>query len=135
MKTSELMLGDYLCVWPWPSMLPIKVAAIHRRKVGYHACTDKLSWVRVDLLRPIPLTKDILAKIGFEPFIAGQMLWNKSKDFVVTVMPDLSTYPNSEHRCLVGIRNGYTDAKIALDYLHELQNALRICGIKEEIEI
>lgn len=135
MKTSEFMLGDYLCVWPWPSMMPIRVAAIHRRKVGYHACIDKLSWVRVDLLRPIPLTKDILAKIGFEPFIAGQMLWNKSKDFVVTVMPDLSTCPNSEHRCLVGIRNGYTDAKIALDYLHELQNALRICGIKEEIEI
>lgn len=132
MKTSELMLGDYLYVWP--SNMVIKVAAIHRRKVGYHVRTDKLAWIRVDLLRPIPLTKDILAKIGFEPYIAGQMLWNKSEDFIVTVLSDLSIYPNSEHRCLVGIRNGYTDAKIALDYLHELQNALRICGINEEIE-
>lgn len=83
---------------------------------------------------PIPLTKDILARLGFEPFIEGQMLWNKSKDFIVTVIPDFSGYPNSMHRCLVGIKNGYTNAKIALDYLHELQNAIRICGIKEEIE-
>ena len=82
----------------------------------------------------IPITVDVLEKIGFEPFIAGQLLWNKCKDFVVTIVPDISNLPNSTHRCLVGIRNVYTNAKIALDYLHELQNALSICGIKEEIE-
>lgn len=80
----------------------------------------------------IPITVDILEKIGFRQFVLGQWLYMcKEKDQAVTIVPDISNLPNSKHRCLVGIGNGYTNAKIALDYLHELQNAFRVCGIEE----
>lgn len=127
MKAKDLVVGDYLLY----NGKPYRVMQI----TGIVGENFMLENGVEDEGEPITLTKDILSMIGFKPFIAGQMLWNKSEDFIVTVLPDLSIYPNSEHRCLVGIRNGYTNAKIALDYLHELQNALRICGINEEIEI
>lgn len=52
MKTNELMIGDYITVTP--SGMLIQVAAVHKKKVAYHTCTNKLSWVREGLLRPIP---------------------------------------------------------------------------------
>ena len=60
MKPTELQIGDYALVKP--SMMLIKVAAVHRKKVGYHAVTHKLNWVRMDLLEPIPLTEKILER-------------------------------------------------------------------------
>lgn len=66
MKATELMIGDYVLVKP--SMMLIKVAAIHHKKVGYHAVTHKLNWVRMDLLEPIPLTPEILEKNGFRHY-------------------------------------------------------------------
>lgn len=63
MKSSELQIGDYVLVKP--SMMPIKVAAVHHKKVGYHAVTHKLNWVRMDLLEPIPFTVELAKKNGF----------------------------------------------------------------------
>ena len=64
MKPEELQLGDI--VTTTPSGMPIKVVAIHRKKVAYHACTGRFSWVKIGLLQPIPLTAEILEKNGFE---------------------------------------------------------------------
>ena len=36
---------------------------------------------------------------------------------------------------LVAIKDRYTNAKIAITYVHELQHALRLCGIEKEIEL
>lgn len=68
MKAEDLMVGDYISVKP--SGMPIKIAAVHHKKVAYHACTDKLSWVRESLLEPIHLTKEILKKNGFRVMYA-----------------------------------------------------------------
>lgn len=64
MKATDLQIGDY--VLAKPSMMLIKVAAVHNKKVGYHAVTNRLNWVRMDLLEPIPLTLEILEANGFE---------------------------------------------------------------------
>lgn len=126
MKTSELMLGDYLYVWP--SNMVIKVAAIHRRKVGYHACTDKLSWVRVGLLRPIPLTPEILINNEFEK------IDNNNGAFMFRT-DDISILIDFVIPFFCHIRNEYMDYQGKIINVHELQNALRLCRINKNIEL
>jgi hypothetical protein len=76
MKTNEFMLGNFASVYP--SNMPIKIAAIHKDKVAYRATTKKLEWVKMDLLRPIPITSEILEKNGFRLKSDG---WLWCKDF------------------------------------------------------
>jgi len=127
MKVSNLMIGDYVTVTP--SGMLIQVAATHKRKVAYHACTSKLSWVREGLLRPIPLTREILEKNGFVTFISSQYtLPNCSAGVILTTLKGM---PNATGKWLVAIKKGYTDAKITITYVHQLQHALRLCGIEK----
>ena len=58
------MIGDYILAKP--SMMPVQVAAVHNKKIGYHAVTHKLNWIREGLLEPIPITEEILEKNGFK---------------------------------------------------------------------
>lgn len=131
MKASDLMIGDYFTVTP--SGMLIQVAATHKRKVAYHACTSKLSWVREGLLRPITLTIEILEKIGFVKYIAGQYVLPKMVGEIFVCITPMEGLPNANGKWLVAIKSGYTDVKIPITYIHELQHALKICGIKKEI--
>lgn len=124
MKPEELQLGDIVATTP--SGMPIKVVAIHRKKVAYHACTDRFSWVRIGLLQPIPLTPEILEKNGF----------NLSRD--KSGIGILDTYWLGEG---IGFRlhsfetDYYQFGLAKIRYVHELQHTLRLCGIEKEIEI
>lgn len=146
MKTSEIMLGDYFNVHP--SNLPIKVAAIHRGKVGYHACTDKLAWIMVDLIRPIPITPEVLARMGFT---------------IEEVPKYYDTYTEDEYtatikcvdirKCEVEIeyktywkklrafnydphnRLGFTSIETQVEYVHELQHILKVMKVDKELEL
>jgi len=60
MKAKDLMIGDYVSLKP--SGMIIKVAAVHNKKVAYHAVVNRLSWVWESLLEPIPLTLEICKK-------------------------------------------------------------------------
>ena len=64
MTAKELMIGDLVLIKP--EMKPIKVAAVHQKKIGYHVRADKLNWVRFGLLEPIPLTPELLVANGFD---------------------------------------------------------------------
>lgn len=131
MKASDLKIGNYVTVTP--SGMLIQVAAVHKRKVAYHTCTSKLSWVREGLLRPITLTIEILEKSGFVKYIAGQYVLPKMVgEIFVSIMP-MKGLPNTDNRWLVAIKNAYTNVKISITYVHELQHALKICGIEKEI--
>lgn len=138
MVTSELMLGDYLYVWP--SNMVIKVAAIHKGKVGYHACTNKLSWVRVGLLRPIPITLEILEKNDFKKFpflhIEGQhqwIFWGNTLISVTLWCRELND--DTKDGMMLKIEAPTYTLCIKVNYVHEFQHALTICGIDKKIEI
>ena len=64
MTAKELMIGNWVLIKP--EMKPIKVAAVHQMKIGYHVRADKLNWVRLGLLEPIPLTPKLLVANGFD---------------------------------------------------------------------
>lgn len=133
MKATELMIGDYVTVTP--SGMLIQVAATHKRKVAYHTCTNKLSWVRQGLLRPILLTTEILEKNGVKPFLVGRhILPLENKEIFMCITPIVGLI-NTNGTWLAAIENGYTNAKITINYVHELQHTFRLCQIEKEIEL
>lgn len=122
MKANELMIGDYIAVKP--SGMPIKVAAVHHKKVAYHACINKLSWVRESLLEPIPLTTDVLEKNGWEKRPTGYVFYTDGKG-----------YDNSLWYIFGSNTFVINTTEFQIKYVHELQHAMRLCGIEKEIEL
>ena len=124
MKSSELQTGDYVFVKP--SMMLIKIDAVHHKKVGYHAVTHKLNWVRMDLLEPITLTLEILERNGFE--LRNGFLYHRIDD-------KPHHYDFKLENGGVFTSEGYTLQcciyHLTIRYVHELQHALRICRLND----
>lgn len=150
MKANEFMLGNFASVYP--SNMPIKIAAVHNKKVAYHATTNRLTWVRMGLLRPIPLTTEILEKNGFyygytsnEEDLASSTIaqlseedkgwvWDEGDGSVKVI------FPNESDGGEIQICDQSFDRSMSFVFaenimLHELQNLLTICRIKKEIEL
>ena len=124
MKPTDLQIGAYALAKP--SMMLIKVAAVHHKKVGYHAVTHKLNWVRMDLLEPIPLTKKILEINGFE--LRDGFFYHRIDD-------KPHHYDFKLENGGVFTSEGYTLQcciyHLTIRYVHELQNALRLCRLDD----
>ena len=135
MKANELMIGDYVQVSP--SMMPIKVAAVHHKKAAYHACINKLSWVRQSLLEPIPLTPEILEKNGWKPYIPENHLETvyACQDISKAVADKLyALWPYQDGSFYLLLRvDGKDMVRMDVHYIHQLQHALGLCGIEKEI--
>jgi hypothetical protein len=83
----------------------------------------------IDELSPITLTPEILEKNGFK-----ECVWNGVDSWQIG--------NHDTFFCISGrnggiMRFGYMgyESKISLWYFHELQHALKICGIKKEIVV
>ena len=136
MTAKELMIGDLVLIKP--EMKPIKIAAVHQKKIGYHVRDDKLNWVRFGLLEPIPLTPELLVANGFDiteeknEFYSvtlckiqgpkgswfedlGQrvsFIYNRHGDFVFPMV----SLNNNDHDNIMG----------SFKYVHQLQQAFRM---------
>lgn len=146
MKANELMIGDWVRIDE-----PDKYAGAtgQIQSLMYHREDDaayfnvfiqgKFGYVSRDVcsddIRPIPLTADILEKNGFENIgddtyqIEEKPCWFWVDFFRHTYGCEYDTstyeYEDDEHRLkLYGIPS-----------VHELQHALRLCGIEKEIEL
>ena len=106
MEAKDLMIGDWV-IHPYYKH-PSKIVYFNgsRVRVEYEE-------VEAESLRPIPLTPEILKKNGWEERPKGYVLYKKlcKNTFVVNT------------------------ADIQIKYVHELQHALRLCGITREIII
>lgn len=81
------------------------------------------------------ITIELIEKNGFKKFIAGQyVLPMENKEIFVCIAPMVGL-PNANGKWLVAIKKGYTDARIAITYAHELQQALTLCGVDKTIEV
>ena len=129
MKATDLMVGDYIQVQP--SGMLIKVAAVHKKKIGYHTCNNRLDWVRGEwCLKPIPLTLKILEKNGFEYKEGEQGMYG------VTIAPYYTRKDvSSELFCDGDPFAIWFKDEVVIKYVHQLQHALRLCGIEKTIEI
>ena len=120
------MIGDIVNVYP--SNLPIHIAAVHNRKVAYHYVEHRLEWVRESLLRPIPLTPEILEK-NFEK----KALWGIYDDYYdFTIREWDGMFIVNYHYCEIPMPDTQI---VGISWVHELQHALKLCGIEKEIII
>lgn len=88
----------------------------------------------ISLMEAKEITIELIKKNGFKKFIAGQyILPMENKEIFVSIIP-MKGLPNANGEWLVTIKKSYTDAKIAITYAHELQQALILCGVDKKIE-
>lgn len=123
MKANEIQIGDWLYYKGQFNAFPFKVESITKKKFGYHAEPNehRMYYLRLSECKHIPLTPEILEKNGF----------------VVE-----SRYCHGEHLQYCKLVDGlwidisgenFFEGK--LEYIHQLQHALRLCGIDKNIEL
>jgi hypothetical protein len=122
MDVRDLQLLDWLI---WDDIAPCQVTAIGCDYIETTKCGITLA--ESHLLSPITLTAGVLEKNGFR------------KENYIEVVGGLDTYYLGEeigsfriHR----LQKGYYQFGLAkIKYVHQLQHALRLCGINKEIEL
>ena len=152
MKTTELMIGDWVNIYTFPNdnpeqkdLFPAKITTIMTalpsetpsediecvfepmdKKVGF-GCASRPA----DTILPIPLTPEILEKNGFkkrvEHYCGNEDVsyeWGNILDGTITVRF------NDYTRIFSGTQMLFC---ISIGYVHELQNVIRYCGIEKDI--
>ena len=127
MKANEIMVGDLILV----NNRPTRVYGIMERQGRiYDTMTNDISLKRCD---PMPLTPKILEKNGFDVSDPEVSIYRFEEDgqafrFCLRRMYDKDNHPNEY--------SFYAFNVLAIiDSVHQLQHALRLCGIDKNIEI
>ena len=127
MKATDLMIGDWVVNTEFGKNKIDKIETLEPRRVWLeHGKT----YVPIEYIEPIPLTTEILEKNGFvkDEKDDNMYYWNWS------VIDDCMSYDKETSKVRIFYVSGLTFVKI-LQYVHELQHALRLCEIKKEIEL
>lgn len=136
MKEADLMIGDYL-YWGKDKIVKVQmlrkygdnfgIDVVYNDSVNLYFCTDNddIYSYNIDELKPIPLTPEILEKNEF------------TKDLDLDNVHYWFTLIDEHIRfSILHVRNVFQWlGPLDFKYVHELQHALRLCGIKKEIEL
>lgn len=121
MEAKELMIGDWV---------RLKLSQ-HDTKVtnigGSYVFTKAVRPIRYDEIEPVPLTPEILEKNGFKKY-----------DELYRLDITEGTFVNVDFKSkepFVSVHNTCYRATPICRYLHQLQHALRLCGIEKEITL
>lgn len=128
MEVKLLQIGDYV---NYRGQI-IKVTSLYDKggsnEVGW---SDKESvWVNADNVEPIPLKKVHLAKNGFKPTDETDREFVFCDGYNIKVLFD--KIPPST---LLTINFAEKDIWMPIEYVHELQHAMRIMGCDKTIEL
>ena len=121
MKVTELMIGDYVLDGD-------NVAQVTSITCDGIIETTVNETSNIEVIHPIPLTPEILEKNGFEVDEKDENMlkWRWS------VIDDCISYDKSTGIVRIFYPSGLVFVKI-LEFVHELQHALRLCNIDKEI--
>ncbi len=143
MKANELMIGDWVDFRFAGFDLRRKVLAIHANNMVEFKSDNGHVVVPVEQLKPIPLTKEILEENGFELREGCTTAWDWHNR-------EQSVHISGDHTCPIGqtvtiytpggcAGAAFSSHRTLSDHkirgVHELQHALRLCGIEKEIEL
>lgn len=110
MKAIELMIGDWV-------KSRGKIEKVNSVYEGY-ICTDSFEDSHDYYFEPIPLTPEILEKNGFEKEkLTKVTIWQKG---------DFSMEFNA-------MSNRFYYGEVVMDFVHQFQHLIRLCGIEKEI--
>ena len=136
MKAKDLMVGDRVFLF---GDKPVKVDCIGNVDV-YLSDENGIDWrVTYEHIKPIPLTPEILEKNGFKNtsiviIDTRKMRWvSEDTRTEITIWMD-DTLP------MEIVKNVYYEDEVSYTLpfpstVHELQHALKLCGIEKEIEL
>lgn len=119
MKATELMIRDIVLIEGTPRI----VSQITKHKIGYHRTElpfgeCKMSYTKLYEVSPIPLTSEILEKNGWK--------WDNTRGEYVSSTFSLE-WDIDLHEAWLRIGGEFT----IIAYVHELQHALRLCGLHD----
>lgn len=126
MKANEIMLGDWLWYKGRFNAFHFQVEQITKYAVGFHAepCECEMHYLRLCECNPIPLTPEILEKNGVEFNDFRCNFFKEDEDSVLEILKGKYIWWSINFAEYTILR---------LDYVHQLQHAIRLCGIKKEI--
>ena len=158
MKAKELMIGDLVRVSKDVCIEKGAIVRVHAidgdnnfPEKGLKGCVtcvrindpDRMSGgVWAEYLEPIPLTAEILEKNGFEELmneseVSAARFGRKPEPTGVWQYGfgqfDSVAYVFEQSFLRIKFMEGYTADIANIKYVHELQHALRLCGIEKEI--
>lgn len=126
MKANELMIGDWVTVRrPSNRREKVRVKSVIGNGTIEAKTKDGLVVFGELAVEPIPLTVEILEKNGFE----------RSKVFVEWKYEDDDVYMIYKPFPYLKIQMEECNIAFPCEYVHELQHALRLCGIEIEIKL
>ena len=139
MKPEELMIGDWVVYNGDVEYTdPIRIEGIDITGVCITSDRDDVGF---DGIQPIPLTAEILEKNGFT-FKKHTYFLKKDGHYWINEGGNIfikygkkSTYKIDSWMINIDNENGYPVCCFDIFYVHELQHALKLCGIKKEIEL
>lgn len=142
---KELSVGDWVINTEFDKQVTDRVGCVEKNRVFLeHA---KL-YTPINFIEPISLTPEILKKNGFEcrddlvkSFGDPETFIWENDECDLAMVEWLDSYNDGESRWgeywLMDINgvNGKISIRNNILYVHELQHALRLCGIEKEIEL
>lgn len=125
MKSNEnLMVGDWVKFKG--SDLYHQVKVVSNKSIKF----DNQKWFAKSSVEPIPLTQEILEKNGFVND-RGIYCW-RDENKQITYFSKENNRPYCTYS-FVNIESGCIVVnELPIEYVHELQHTLRLCGIKKE---
>lgn len=127
MKAKDLMIGD----WVLFDHNPVRVAILGAAQDSLGlAVGDNVFGQLYSIIEPIPLTEEILEKNGFKQ-IGEKFIWGEIDNDLIEVTPSI----NNSYRIKISVADLMTACSIWCSYVHQLQHAMRLCGIEKEIEL
>lgn len=124
MKKEELMIGDWVSVLG----IPMRIAELGIVRAGLLDEKEEMYYNSYAIIEPIPLTAEILKKNKYD-YNDSLHEW-ATDSFCIEFGHVLSNEEQPDHFFI-----WVSDCEVELNYVHELQHALRLCGIEKEIEI
>jgi hypothetical protein len=131
MKAENLMVGDWVLVKELDYSNATNVISEHQYQLRLKDFAEMYNAGEYKEYEPIPLTKEILLKNGFEDFSGGGCIIKKLDD---DEMPTLYIWDGNNAIYVVDeySMNKYTYIKDC-KYVHEFQHELKSCGIDKGI--
>ena len=142
MKIEELMAGDWIYPDDVSDFPVVKVVLIENWRIGFAlpdkngAITGELAaWNKPDKVRPVPLTPAVSEKSGFERYDTGGDMVTMWTGYGEDNKDDLEVEFRKEEITVKFDVVGHYYHSTSIKYVHQLQNALRMCEIDKEIKV
>lgn len=127
MRADQLMIGDWVKTNDlYKAIKDVKVRAISQYSVQDETTSQ---WIDCQHIQPIPLTKDILEKNGFVEDRKIKCYTYEEEKTLKRLIQNFTHFGDFD--CHIVSKN--FDADMRLSYVHELQHALKLCGIDKQI--